>query len=146
MQTHNINPPITVTGRHMEITAALHDYVVKKIEGLHLDFPRIIEARAILDFQQHHKRQLCEIILHCANHLTIDASSESHEDLYAAIDETITKIARRMRKHKTRMQKHARPRHNQTIRHLNEQVFQDNVLENTMTKSSRSSSTQSSTA
>lgn len=129
MQTHNANPLITVTARHMEVTDAMRDYVVKKIEGLHLDHPRIIEAKAILDFQQHHKRQVCEIILFCANHITIEASSESMEDLYAAIDETIAKIARRMRKHKTRLQKHARARHNQSIRHFAEHVFEMDVLD-----------------
>ncbi len=129
MQTHNVNLPITVTGRHMEVTESLRDYVVKKVEGLSLDYPRIMEVKAVLDFHQHRHRQVCEIILYCANHLTIDASSETQDDLYAAIDETVSKIARRMRKHKTRLQKHARPRHNQTIRHLTEHVFEDDVLE-----------------
>lgn len=129
MQTHNVNVPITVTGRHLEITEPLRDYVCKKIEGLPLDYPRIIEAKALLIFHTHRHRQECEIILYCADHLTIEASSESQDDLYAAIDDTISKIARRMRKHKTRLQKHARPRHNQTIRHIQEQVFDTAVLE-----------------
>jgi putative sigma-54 modulation protein len=129
MQTHNSNPPISVTARHMTVTEPIRDYVVKKIEGLPLDQPRIIEAKAILDFHQHHHRQVCEIILYCANHITIDASSESIDDLYAAIDDTISKIARRMRKHKTRLQKHARARHNQSIRHVAEHVFEENVLD-----------------
>jgi putative sigma-54 modulation protein len=129
MQSKNINTPITITGRHMTVTDAIRDYVVKKVEGLHLDHPRIIEAKVVLAFHQHHHRQICEIILYCANHITIDASSESIEDLYAAIDDTISKIARRMRKHKTRLQRHARARHNQSIRHLTEHVFAENVLD-----------------
>lgn len=129
MQTHNVNVPITVTGRHLEVTESLRDYVSKKIQGLPLDYPRIIEAKALLIFHSHHHRQECEIILYCADHLTIEASSESQDDLYAAIDDTISKIARRMRKHKTRLQKHARPRHNQTIRHLQEHVFEPSALD-----------------
>jgi putative sigma-54 modulation protein len=128
MQTANVNLPITVTARHMDATEALRDYVIKKIEGLHLDCPRIIEAKAILDHQKHHDRQRCEIILFCANHITIEAHTEGH-DLYATIDETIAKIARRMRKHKTRLQKHARPRHKQSIRHLAEHMFPADILE-----------------
>lgn len=131
MQTHNVNVPITVTGRHLEVTEPLREYVCKKIEGLPLDYPRIIEAKALLGFHTHRHRQECEIILYCADHLSIEASSESQDDLYAAIDDTISKIARRMRKHKTRLQKHARPRHNQTIRHIQEQVFDTGVLEST---------------
>ncbi len=129
MQTHNVNLPLNITGRHMEVTEALQQYVSGKIGGLSLDTPRIIEAKAILEFHPHRHRKVCEIILICANHLTIQATSENQDDLYAAIDETIAKISRRMRKHKTRLQRHARPRHHQTIRHLTEQVFDDEVLD-----------------
>jgi ribosomal subunit interface protein len=99
MQTINVDPPVTVTGRHMEITDAIRDYAKKKIESLHLDYPKIIEAKFVLEVQTHH-RHFAEIILFCANHITIECSSTS-SDLYAAMDETISKIARRMRKHKT---------------------------------------------
>jgi putative sigma-54 modulation protein len=119
MQTANVNLPITVTGRHVSVTDSMRDYALKKIEGLHLDYPRIIEAKVILNVEKN--RQICEVILFCANHITIEASTEG-EDLYASIDETVSKIARRMRKHKTRLLKSHRPR-NQTIRHLEEQVF-----------------------
>lgn len=120
MQTANVNPPVTVTCRHIELTEALRDYAEKKVEGLHLDYPRIIEARVVLDVEKS-RRQIAEIILFCANHITIQAQT-THEDLYAAIDETISKIARRMRKHKTRLLKRSRPR-NVSIRHITEQVF-----------------------
>jgi ribosomal subunit interface protein len=99
MQTANVNLPITVTMRHEQVTDSLREHAVKKIEGLHLDYPRIIEAKVILDVQKH--RHIAEIILFCANHITIEAQTEG-KDMYAALDETIEKIARRMRKHKTR--------------------------------------------
>jgi len=119
MQTVNVNLPITVTGRGVSVTDSIRDYATKKIEGLHLDYPRIIEAKVLVDVQNY--RQIAEIILFCANHITIEASTE-HEDLYAAMDETISKIARRMRKYKTRLLKKQRPRKG-SIRHLEEQVF-----------------------
>ena len=120
MQTANVDLHITVTGRHIEITDAIREYARKKIDGLHLDYPRIIEAKVILDVQAPH-RQFAEIILFCANHITIECSSTS-EDMYAAIDETISKIARRMRKFKTRLLKSHRPRKG-GIRHLDEHVY-----------------------
>ena len=116
MQTANVNPKVTVTCRHMVLTDAIREYAEKKVEGLHLDYPRIIEAKVILDVQNH--RQIAEILLFCANHITIGATT-THDDLYAAIDETIGKIARRMRKHKTRLLKRSRPR-NVSIRHIAE--------------------------
>jgi putative sigma-54 modulation protein len=119
MQVQNVNLPITVTGRHVTVTDAMRDHAHKKVEGLHLDYPKIIEAKVILDVQKN--RQKAEVILHCANHITIEADTET-EDMYASIDETMSKIARRMRKYKTRMLKSHRPR-KQDIRHLEERVF-----------------------
>jgi putative sigma-54 modulation protein len=127
MQTQNVNVAITVTGRHVDITEAMRDYAHKKVEGLHLDYPKIIEAKVILDVQPHHNRHIAEIILFCANHITIEAHSETH-DMYASIDETIAKIARRMRKHKTRLLRKHRPRKSEKIQHLAEAVFSTDVL------------------
>lgn len=126
MQTANVNLPITVTVRHESVTDALRDHVFKKIEGLHLDYPRIIEAKAILDVQKN--RHIAEVILFCANHITIEAHTEG-KDMYAAIDETVEKIARRMRKHKTRLLKKNRPHRNESIRHLEERYFSEEALD-----------------
>ena len=49
--------------------------------------------------------------------------------MYAALDETIEKIARRMRKHKTRLLKKHRPHRNESIRHLEERFFKEDVLD-----------------
>ncbi len=124
MQTTNTNLPITVTGRHVTVTESMREHALKKVQGLHLDYPKIIEAKVILDVQKN--RQIAEIILFCANHITIEAHSETG-DIYSAVDETISKIARRMRKHKTRLLKSHRPRPEETIRALEEQVFSAEV-------------------
>ncbi len=123
MQTANVNLPIIVTGRHVDVTEAMRDYAQKKVEGLHLDYPKIIEAKVILDVPHGHKgpRHFAEVILFCANHITIEASTET-ADIYASIDETISKIARRMRKFHTRLLKNHRPR-KAGIRHLDEHVY-----------------------
>ena len=59
MQTKNVDIAITVTGRHVEITESMREYALKKIQGLHLDYPRIIEAKVILDVQN--RRQIAEV-------------------------------------------------------------------------------------
>lgn len=125
MQVQNVNIPITVTGRHVTVTEAMRAHAHKKVEGLHLDYPKIIEAKVILDVQKN--RQKAEVILHCANHITIEADTET-EDMYASIDETLSKIARRMRKYKTRMLRSHRPR-KQDIHHLEERVFSSALLD-----------------
>ena len=126
MQKVNVNTPITITGRHVEVTDAIREFVTKKIEGIRLDFPRIMEVKVLLDVQR--DRMISQVILFCSDHITIDASTEG-ADMYACIDETITKIMRRMRKHKTRLMKKFRPHHQETIRKLDETVYDDSVLD-----------------
>ncbi len=126
MQSANLDPKITITVRHEHATDSLKHHATSRIAGLHLDYPKIIEARAVLDVQG--KRHNAEIILFCANHITIDASSETG-DMYRSIDETIDKIARRMRKYKTRLLKKHRPRPENTIKHLDESIYASDFLE-----------------
>jgi putative sigma-54 modulation protein len=125
MQAANANPPVSVTGRHVAVTAAINDYAQKKIESLHLDYPRIIDAHVILDVEKYRHR--AEIVLTCSNHISIEAS-EQCDDLYAAIDQTVGKIARQMRKHKTRLLRSHRPRLNDNVRYVREQVFSADAL------------------
>jgi putative sigma-54 modulation protein len=120
MQIANQNPHVTVTGRHLAITATINNYARKKVEGLHLDYPRIIEAHVILEVDKY--RQRAEVVLVCCNHITIEASEET-PDLYASLDQVIDKVARQMRKFKTRLLRSHRPRRQESIRYLQEQVF-----------------------
>ena len=126
MQTSNVDTNIVVTGRHVEVTDAIREFATKKIQGIHIDYPRIVEARVIVDVQK--DRQVAEIVLFCADHITIQASTVG-SDLYAAIDETVTKIMRRMRKHKTRLMKRFRPHRSESIRKLDEKVYEEDVLD-----------------
>lgn len=119
MQTANVNLPIKVTGRHVSITPAIKDYAVKKVEGLHLDYPKIIEAQVILNVEKY--RHSAEIILVCGNHITIEATAET-DDMYGSIDQVIGKIAQQMRKYKTKIMRQHRPRR-QEVRHVEEQVL-----------------------
>ncbi|MAS93669.1 MAG: ribosomal subunit interface protein [Verrucomicrobiales bacterium] len=121
MQVKNVNLPITVTGRHVSVTEAMREHAEKKVAGLHLDYPKIIEAKVLLNVEQ--DRHIAEIILFCANHIVIEADTTT-SDMYASIDETISKIARRMRKHKTRMLKSHRPKlREKEMRFLEEAVY-----------------------
>jgi putative sigma-54 modulation protein len=119
MQTANVNLPIKVTGRHVSITPPIKDYAVKKIEGLHLDYPKIIEALVILNVEKY--RQSAEIVLVCCNHISIEATVET-DDMYASIDQVIAKIAQQMRKYKTKIMRQHRPR-KQIVQHFDEQIL-----------------------
>ncbi len=120
MQIANVHPQVNVTGRHLAITAAINDYAQKKVESLHLDYPRIVSAHVILEVDKYRHR--AEVVLVCCNHITIEAHEEC-PDLYASIDQATAKVARQMRKYKTRLLRHQRPHRNTTVRYLEEQVF-----------------------
>ena len=123
MQVANANPEIKVTGRHVTVTDAIVDYARKKVESLHLDYPRIIEAQVILDVEKY--RHVAEVVLRCSNHITIDASAETG-DLYASIDEAIGKIAQQMRKHKTKIMRQHRPRRGE-VHMIEAQILADEL-------------------
>ena len=125
MQTVNANPNVKVTGRHLAITDAINDYATRKIEGLHLDYPKIIEAHVILGVEKY--RHWAEVVLICSNHITIEACEET-DDLYAALDAVMDKIARQMRKYKTRLLRRHRPR-KEDIRHIEEQILHPEPVE-----------------
>lgn len=125
MQLQNVNLPIIVTRRHVSVTEKMREYAEKKVAGLHLDYPKIIEAKVLLNVEQ--ERHIAEIILFCANHIVIEAHSTT-PDMYASIDETISKIARRMRKHKTRMLKSHRPKKRvKEMRQISEAIFPSEI-------------------
>jgi putative sigma-54 modulation protein len=107
MQIRNANPSIRVTGRHVSVTEAMKEYCRRKVATLHLDYPKIIEAQVILDVQKY--RHQAEVILHCSNHITIEATAVSN-DMYASIDQVVDRVARQMRKCKTRLMKNHRPK------------------------------------
>ena len=92
--------PITVTARHMELTDSIRDYAEKKVRRMHYGYPRIVEVKVIVDSQAH--GHIAEIIIFAANNVTIQAETETG-DLYEAIDLTMDKVERQMRKEKTRM-------------------------------------------
>lgn len=125
MITNNAHPPVKITGRHLQVTEAISDHVTRKIENLHLDYPKIIEAHVILEVAKY--RHSAEVILVCSNHITIEAREET-DDMYAAIDAVVDKVQRQMRKYKTRLMRKHRPRKD-IVHHLEEHVIESEPVE-----------------
>jgi putative sigma-54 modulation protein len=104
----------------------MKEYCRRKVSTLHLDYPKIIEVQVILDVQKY--RHQAEVILHCSNHITLEASATSN-DMYASIDQVVLRIARQMRKCKTRLMRNHRPGRQQP-REIAENLVRWNWLEN----------------
>jgi putative sigma-54 modulation protein len=90
---------LSITGRHLELTDSIRSYAEKRIRQISMEYPRIIEAKVIVDAQPH--GHIAEIVLYCSDHVTIQAQTETG-NLYEAIDLTVSKVERQMRKQKTK--------------------------------------------
>jgi len=91
---------LNLTGRHVEITDSLRDYVNTKFAKL--DFDHINNVHVILDVEK--LSQKAEATLH-VNGGELFASTE-HQDMYAAIDSLIDKLDRQVIKHKEKLARH----------------------------------------
>lgn len=86
---------INVTGRHMEITDAIRNYVHDKLQHALAEFPRTESVHVILDIEKY--RQIAEIVVQAPNHVRVEAREES-ADLYASIDAVVDKVNKQLRR------------------------------------------------
>lgn len=93
---------INVSGHHIEVTDALHDYVENKLDRLGRHFDKITQVDVILSVEK--MRQKAEARIRLAGG-EIYAESES-EDLYAAIDVLADKLDRQIIKQKEKSKHH----------------------------------------
>ena len=94
---------VTVIGRKVTVTDALNDYAVEKIGNamkvLSIDIPK---AEVVLRVEKNRAVPcICEVTIRPKGH-TIHVE-EHEEDMYAAIDVAAAKVARQLRKYKTRV-------------------------------------------
>ena len=87
---------ISVTGRHVDVTDALKNYVDSKFERLARHFDHVINVHVILTVEKLRRRAEATINVNGAK-VFADAV---HEDMYAAIDGLIDKLDRQVIKHK----------------------------------------------
>ncbi len=90
---------VQVSGHHVEVTPAIRDYVLSKLERVQRHFDQVIEINVILSVQK--LRQKAEISVHMPGK---DVHVESDDaDMYAAIDLMMDKLDRQIIKHKQKV-------------------------------------------
>lgn len=87
---------INVSGHHVEVTTALHDYVLNKLSRLQRHFDNITTTDVTLTVEK--MVQKAEASVHVAG-ADLFAAAES-TDMYAAIDDLTDKLDRQLIKHK----------------------------------------------
>ena len=90
-----------IRGEKVEITNSIKSYIEDKIGKLDKYFENADDILANVVIKVRGKEQKIEITVP-AMHYTL-RSEESNDDLYAAIDLTVDKLERQIRKHKTKL-------------------------------------------
>lgn len=98
---------LTISGHHLDVTPALREYVLTKLDRVTRHFDQVVDVSVLLSVEklkEKDRRQKAEVNLHVKGR---DIFVETaHEDLYAAIDELMDKLDRQVCKHKDRKQDH----------------------------------------
>jgi putative sigma-54 modulation protein len=87
---------LSITGHHLEVTPALREYVVTKLDRVRRHFDQVVDISVFLSVEK--LKQRAEVNLHVRGK---DLFAEaSHDDLYAAIDSLVDKLDRQVLKYK----------------------------------------------
>ena len=95
---------LNITGRHVEVTPAIREYVTSKLDRVIRHFDNVTSVAVILSVEK--LKQKAEVTVHLpGKDIFVEAIDE---DLYAAIDGLGDKLDRQIQKHKQKLQDHHR--------------------------------------
>ena len=93
---------LNISGHHIEVTPAIRNYVVAKLERVTRHFDSVIDVSVIVSVEK--LKQKVEATVHVRGK---DIHVESIDaDMYAAIDLLVDKLDRQIVKHKEKVQDH----------------------------------------
>lgn len=98
---------LTISGHHLDVTPALREYVIAKLERITRHFDQVVDITVLLSVEklaEKERRQKAEVTLHVKGK-DIHAEHAS-EDLYASIDQLMDKLDRQVTRHKGKVQDH----------------------------------------
>jgi len=95
---------LQISGHHIEVTPALHEYVTSKLERVTRHFDNVTSVNVILSVAK--LKQKAEVTVHLrGKDVYVEAEDE---DLYASIDALADKLDRQVQKYKQKAQDHHR--------------------------------------
>jgi putative sigma-54 modulation protein len=92
---------ISTTARHYDLAPALKDYAEGKVQNLKRYFDHIVNANLIFSLEKY--RHKVEITLHVNGRDFV--SIEESDDMYAAVDGSVEKLERQLRRHKGKIKR-----------------------------------------
>lgn len=103
---------VSVTGRNIDVTPPLRQYVEGKLARVKRHFDHLIDVHVILDVDKHDQRAEAAVSGSGAKFF----ADARNPDMYAAIDLMIDKLDRQVLKHKDKLKDHS---HDVSIRDMN---------------------------
>ncbi len=98
---------LTISGHHLDVTPALREYVMTKLDRVTRHFDQVVDIKALLtvdNLKEKDLRQRAECNIHVKGR---DLFAESaHADLYAAVDDLADKLDRQVLRYKDKTQDH----------------------------------------
>jgi len=94
---------INVTGRHVDVTPALRDYALEKVQKLVHFFPRLTWGHVTMRIEG--ESHVVEILISAPRGVTL-VGEEAAGNMYAAIDLVLDKLGRQLKRHKEKMKDH----------------------------------------
>lgn len=101
---------LNISGHHVDMTNALHEYVASKMERIERHFDHVLDADVVLEVEK--LRHKAEVTMQLRG-ATLHAEAVK-EDMYAAIDSMVDKLDRQTLRHKEKACDH----HNRSARHI----------------------------
>ncbi len=94
---------LNITGHHLDVTPALREYIASKLDRVTRHFDHVTNASVILSVEK--LEQKAEVTLHVrGKDIFVEAING---DLYAAIDNLVDKLDRKVLKHKEKANDHS---------------------------------------
>ena len=88
---------LTISGHHLEVTPALREYVLTKLDRITRHFDAVVDVNVLLtveNLKEKERRQKAEVTLHVkGKDIFVE---QAHEDLYAAVDQLMDKLDRQV--------------------------------------------------
>ena len=105
---------LNVSGHHVEVTPAIRDYVVGKMQRIERHFDLVIDVDVILTVEK--LKQKAEVNVHVSGRNIYCECNDAN--MYAAIDVLVDKLDRQILKHKRKLRGYS----HEALKHREEAV------------------------
>jgi putative sigma-54 modulation protein len=98
---------LTISGHHLDVTPALRNYVIHKLDRVIRHFDQMVDVKVLLSIEKQkakETRQQVECNIHVKGGDLFAQSA--HHDMYAAVDALVDKLDRQVVRYKDKLQDH----------------------------------------